>query len=304
MRTRAIIASFLWGSAFAGAKIGLQYADPMLLSGMRFVLAGLILLPVMRIKGISWRKEIRHWRFMLSFALLQTYIQYGLFFMGINKVPAATSAIIIGSGPLLVAVMAHYIMQNEKMSLRKIVAIAMGITGIVFISLAKGKMSDNNPAFYTGVGLLLVSTLIGGYTNIMLSKRKDEQISPYALTAFAHVVGGILLLITSSIFEKPQSFSFPGEYWFALLWLAIISSAGFSIWYGLLNRPQVKVSELNIWKFLIPVTGTVLSWIFVKGENPDYPTVFGILIITAALLLMQAPDSFVRRVKSSFGRIK
>ncbi len=300
MRTRAIIASFLWGSAFAGAKIGLQYADPMLLSGMRFVLAGLVLLPFMRIKGISWRNELKHWRFMIVFALLQTYIQYGLFFMGINKVPAATSAIIVGSGPLLVAIMAHYIMQNEKMSLRKIVAITLGITGIVFISLAKGKMSDNNPAFYTGVGLLLTSTLIGGYTNIMLSKRKEDQISPFALTSFAHILGGILLLITSFIFEKPQSFSFPAEFWGALLWLAVISSAGFSIWYGLLNRPQVKVSELNIWKFLIPVTGTILSWLFVKGENPDLPTVAGILIITAALLLMQAPESFIQRVKRTF----
>jgi drug/metabolite transporter (DMT)-like permease len=131
----------------------------------------------------------------------------------------------------------------------------------------------------------------------MLSKRKEQQISPHLLTAVAHFVGGILLLISSFIFEKPQSYNFPTEFWGALLWLAVISSAGFSIWYGLLNRPEVKVSELNMWKFLIPVFGTALSWLLVKNESPDYPTILGIVVITAALLLMQLPESFFRRGK-------
>jgi len=78
----------------------------------------------------------------------------------------------------------------------------------------------------------------------------------------------------------------------ALFWLAFISAAAFSLWYGLLNRPGVKVSELNIWKFIIPVTGSILSWIFVKGESPDLPTIFGMVVIAAALLLVQAPDKF------------
>ncbi len=294
MQLRAILATILWGSAFAGAKIGLQYAEPILLSGMRFVLAGLLLIPVARFNNVSFRKELKNWRFMLVFALLQTYVQYGLFFLGINKVPAATSAIVIGSGPLIVAVLAHYIMQNEKMSFRKIFAILLGLSGVVFMSITKGSMIGSDPVFYIGILLLLLSTLAGGYTNIMLSQRKERQISPILLTSVAHLIGGALLLLTSLVFERPQSFRFPPEYWGALFWLAIISSTGFTLWYGLLNRPQVKVSELNIWKFLIPVTGTIFSWLFVKGESPDYPTVVGIIITTIALLLMQIPERFFR----------
>lgn len=297
MYFKIIFATFLWGSAFAGAKIGLQHADPLLFSGMRFVLAAIILIPVIFLRKVNLKEQLKHWRFMLVFAFLQTYIQYGLFFIGINKVPAATSAILVGSGPLLIAIMAHFSIKNDKMSFRKTFAIALGLTGVVFISLAKGQMMGNNPNFYIGVMILLTSTAIGGYTNIMLSKRKEQQISPHLLTAVAHFVGGILLLISSFIFEKPQSYNFPTEFWGALLWLAVISSAGFSIWYGLLNRPEVKVSELNMWKFLIPVFGTALSWLLVKNESPDYPTILGIVVITAALLLMQLPESFFRRGK-------
>ncbi|NLI71411.1 MAG: EamA family transporter [Bacteroidales bacterium] len=293
MRLRAIIACVLWGSAFAGAKIGLQYAEPIFLSGIRFTLAGLLLVPVMMFRRVDFLSEIRkHWKFMLGFSVVQTFMQYGLFFLGIDKVPGATSSIIVGAGPLIVAVMAHVVLKNDKMTLRKMIAIVLGISGIVFISLAKGSIVANSSSFYAGVGLLLLSVIVGAYTNIMVAKKKSENISPYALTSFANFAGGLMLVVTSLVVEKPTSFSFPIEFYGALLWLAFISSAGFSLWFGLINRPDVKVSELNIWKFLVPVTGSILSWLFVKGESPDVPTVLGMVIITVALLLAQLPERF------------
>lgn len=292
MRTKAIIACILWGSAFAGAKIGFQYADPIFLSGIRFILAGLMLVPVMWVMKVDFKHALKHWRFMLLFAFVQTFLQYGLFFMGLHKVPGAVSSIIIGAGPLFVAIMAHLTLKDDKMSVRKMLAILIGLSGIVFISLAKGGFEKASSTFYTGVGLLLLSNLIGSFTNIMVVKKKSAKISPIALTAFANFTGGIMLLITSFLYEKPQNFNFPLEFYGAVLWLATISAVGFSIWYTLLNRPGVKVSELNIWKFIIPVAGAVLSWLFVKGESPDMPTVIGIVIITFALLLMQAPKGF------------
>ena len=81
----AIVACILWGSAFAAAKIGFEYMEPMRLSGVRFTLAGLMLLPVLFLKKISIRETFIHWKFILFFAFLQSFLQYGLFFMGLNK---------------------------------------------------------------------------------------------------------------------------------------------------------------------------------------------------------------------------
>lgn len=297
--TRAITACLLWGSAFAGAKIGFQYAEPIFLSGMRFTLAGLLLYPVIRMQKIDIRANLKHWRFMLLFAFMQTFLQYGLFFMGLNKVPGATSAVIIGAGPLFVAIMAHLTLKNDKLTWRKMVAIGLGIAGVVFISLAKGNLMSGNPSFYSGVLLLVLSNMIGSYTNIMVVKKKSYNISPVVLTSFANFTGGIMLLITAFIVEQPEIKIYPAEFYVALLWLAFIPAAGFTLWYGLLQRPEVKVSELNIWKFLIPVTGSILSWILLPGEYPDLVTVIGILIITAALLLLQLPERFFHRRKHS-----
>jgi drug/metabolite transporter (DMT)-like permease len=76
----------------------------------------------------------------------------------------------------------------------------------------------------------------------------------------------------------------PAEYWLTLIWLSFVSAFAFSLWFKLLQRPSVKVSELNLWKFIIPVAGAILSWILVPGEKPEWLTIAGMVIITSSLI--------------------
>ncbi|MEG1585823.1 MAG: DMT family transporter [Bacteroidales bacterium] len=293
MRLLAILACVLWGSAFVGAKIGFEYMEPLRLSGFRFTLAGMLLWPLLYYQRVNIKAHLRHWKFMCIFAFLQTFMQYGLFFMGLNMVPAPMAAVIVGAGPLFVAVMAHFSIKNDRLTLRKIIAIVLGLSGVIFISLAKGEMSGSGISFYSGIALLIISNTIGGSTNILVAKYKG-QISPIALTSFANFTGGLLLLVVSLFTESSKNAGYPAEFWAALIWLAIIPAAGFSIWYTLLKRPGVKVSELNMWKFVVPVTGCILSWLILPDVSPDLPSVVGILIITTALLILQLP---VKKIK-------
>jgi drug/metabolite transporter (DMT)-like permease len=63
-----------------------------------------------------------------------------------------------------------------------------------------------------------------------------------------------------------------------------MAASAFSIWYKLLQRPGVKVSELNLWKFITPCIGAVLSWLLVPDEHPELLTISGIIIITGSLI--------------------
>ena len=289
-KIRTVIACLFWGSAFVGGKIAFQYSDyPIFISGLRFSLAGLLVVPVILFNKINIREQMKHWRFMLLLAFVQTFLQYGLFFMGLNKVPGAISAIVIGAGPLFVALMAHISLKNEKLNLRKSISIAVGISGVIFISLANKSIADVNPAFYAGIGLLLLSNMIGSYTNIMIVKRKANNMSPVVMTSFANIFGGIMLLLAAYTIEKPEFVIYPAGFYMALVWLALIPAVSLSIWYGLLQHPGVKVSELNVWKFLVPVTGCILSWLILSDESPTVPSVLGIVIIITSLWLLQKP---------------
>lgn len=288
MKTKipAIAACLLWGSAFAGAKIGFEFTTPLHLSGMRFMLAGLLLAPFLIWQGVDWKANLKEWRYMALFGLLQTAIQYGLFFMGLNYVPATVAAIIIGGGPLFVAIMAHFMIHNDKLSPRKVFSIALGLTGVVFISISKGLTLETDRFFWIGVGLLLISNITGALTNIIVARNKT-RVSPVMLTAFANFTGGALLYIVSCFTEDYEKQPYTLEFYGALFWLACIPAIAFSIWYTLLKRPETKVSELNIWKFITPVSGALLSWLLLPGEFPDIYSVTGIVIISAALILLQ-----------------
>lgn len=284
-----IIACLLWGSAFAGAKIGFEYTTPLHLSGMRFMLAGVLLIPLLVAQKTDWKANLKEWRYMLLFGFLQTFLQYGIFFVGLNKLPASVAAIIIGAGPLFVAILAHLSIATDRLTPRKMFAIALGLAGVVFISISKGPLSGGGDTqFYLGIGLLIVSNLIGATTNIIVAKSR-KQVSPVALTACANFSGGVLLYMLSLFTEEYHIKAYTGEFYAALLWLAFIPAAGFSIWFTLLKRPGVKVSELNIWKFLVPVTGVLLSWLLLDNEQPDLYSIIGIVIISAAVIILQLP---------------
>lgn len=282
----AILVCALWGSAFAGGKIGLAYSTPLHLAGLRFMLAGLLLVPLLVQQKVDWKASLKEWKYMLGFGVVQTFLQYGLFTMGLNDVPAAVSAIIVGAVPLFVAIMAHFIMSDDKLNFRKSFAILLGIVGITFISVAKGGAIHISSTFYIGVLLLVLSNVCGASTNIIVAKNKG-RVSPIMLTAFANLSGGIMLYVVSLFTEECQLQSYTPEFYLALLWLALISSLGFALWYILLLRPGVKVSELNIWRFVIPVSGAILSWILLPNETPDLYSIIGILVIVVALITLQ-----------------
>jgi drug/metabolite transporter (DMT)-like permease len=75
-------------------------------------------------------------------------------------------------------------------------------------------------------------------------------------------------------------------YYLSLGWLSILSAVAISIWTVLLKRPGIIVSDLNFWKFLIPVFGATLSWILLPAEKPLAITLVGMLIIASSLVIL------------------
>ncbi|MFR9524136.1 MAG: DMT family transporter [Rikenellaceae bacterium] len=294
----ALFANILWGSAYAGAKIGFEYMPPMMLSGVRFSLAGALLIPVIFFLKIDWREQFRrHWRFMLLFGFVQSFLQYGIFYMGLSLVPGAVSAIIIGSGPLFIAVMAHLTLKDDRLDGRKIFAVLLGLAGVVLISLTGEELATSDK-FYWGIALLLASNIIGSYTNIMVVKQA-KGLSSILLTMVSNLSGGVMLFLASLFVEPTQALHshLPLEFYLTLIWLAIIPAAGFSIWYYLLALPEVKVSEINIFKFIIPIVGVLLSWLLLPDEYPTWSTVAGIVIMSTAVLVLQLPALFKSKQK-------
>lgn len=281
----AILATWLWSTAFAVVKIGLQYQTPLQFAGLRFVLAGLMVFAVFG----KWRRffseVMMHWRFVLLIALMQVIFQYSFFYLGINLIPSALGAMLVGASPLFIAMVAHLTMKTDRLTPLKTLSILIGVIGIVIITIGRQKVQFRGELEWLGIGLLLINNILSGYSNVLISKSKKE-IHPVILSAASLFSGGMALFLISIPIEGLKQGPFPVSYYLALGWLAFLSAAAITIWYTLLSRPGVKVSVLNTWKFLIPVLGAWLSWALIPSEKPDRMQLIAMAIIALSLLLL------------------
>ena len=295
----AIVASLLWSSAFVGVKIGLKYHTPLQFAGVRFLISGLILLPLIG-DFKKLKNEVKeNFGYVWLIAFLQIVLQYTFFYMGVNLVPASISAMIVGSGPLFVALVAHFSISDDRLTRTKITSILLGVLGVAVITLGRKSLPFGAEISLLGVVFLLLNNLTSGVTNVVIA-RKRQTISPMNLTSSSLIIGGLSMALISVPFEGLPQKSFPTEYFIALGWLSFLSAAAVTIWNTLLRRQSVKVSELNVWKFLIPVSGAILSWIILSNESADWISVSGMILIAISLLILNLP--IVKKIdKQVFG---
>ena len=281
----AITACLLWSSAFVGIKIGLPYTTPLHFAGIRFFLSGIIIVPFAG-SFKRYAKTVRtNVKKILVLAFLTMFVQYSLFYLGLNMVPAALAAIIIGSGPLFIALVAHFSMPDDRLTMTKLSIFLLGLSGIVLVSLGRNSFSSVHGASIIGIILLILNNTISGVGNVIVA-RDGKNIPPLILSSSTMIIGGGSLFLFSLLVEGIHTGPKPFRYYAALSWLSLLSAAAISIWYILLKRPKVRVSDLNFWKFLIPVAGAALAWIILPDEKPALVAISGMSIIAVALILL------------------
>ena len=279
----AIIACLLWATPFVVIKIGLEYSEPLQFAGVRFFFAGFLIYPFIKEKKNILPQLKQNFGFILKVAIFQTFLQYAFFYLGIARIPGSLSAIIIGAGPLFIAIMAHFFMPNDKITLKKSFGIIGGFIGIILVTLARGGDTTQSSVILLGVMFLVLANINGGYTNIFIAKNR-KNIPTLVLSSLSLTIGGAILTLFSMLIEPFELSIKPTEYYVSLVWLSFVSAGAISIWTALLHNKNVVVSTLNMWKFIIPVFGAVLSWIVFPEETPQLLSIVGMIFITGSLL--------------------
>jgi len=291
----AITACVLWATAFPFLKIGLKYTTPLAFAGLRFMISGLMILPFTCKPSRYFSVIMQNWRLLLVLTSVQSFLHYILFYTGINLVPGAVGAVINGAQPLIIALVASMMIKNEPMTLRRSITLATGLSGVIIVSIGRHSMQLSTSLELLGAFLVMASNFTSAFTNVVVSKYA-KHINPLVLSSFSLFTGGTTLLLISIPIEGITRGPLPTEYWFSLGWLSLLSAIAFTAWYTALQRPGVKVSDLNLWKFIVPVLGAVLSWLIIPEERPDLMTVSGMIIIAVSLVTFFVKKPYTRKI--------
>ncbi len=281
----AVVACLLWSTAFVAIKVGLRFSGPFSFAGLRFMLSGLMLVPFWWNRRPSPGKVRGHAGLLLAVAFFQTFVLYGLFYLGMTLISGALAAMVVGTSPLVAAVLAHFCMAGDRLTPARGAGLLLGLAGVAILSVSRLPWASPSGLRELGGILVLLLSQAGGAVGNILVARHRAELDPVFLNSAQIFTGGLALWLLSLPLETQPTLALPWTYFAALGWLAFLSAAAFSIWFLLLRRPGVRVSEINIWKFLIPVCGALLSWLLLPEEGPSLWPVIGMLCIAAAIVL-------------------
>jgi drug/metabolite transporter (DMT)-like permease len=230
---------------------------------------------------------LENWKFLVMMGFLQTFVMYALYYTALDFVDASISSIIMGTSPLWAALTAHFMTSDDRLSLKKVFAILLGVSGLIVTGVSRGVEGSFGWMQIAGAFMFIAAMTCSAVSNVLVKVRKE--LDPFVVNSFQLMFGGFLLIILAFVFEKPLESGFTAKYWGVYGWLSFVSAAAFSIWYFLLQKPGVKVSELNFWKFLIPVFGPVLSWLVVEGDDFSAGALAGMIIVALAVIYYFLP---------------
>lgn len=279
----AIFCSLLWGSAFPVLKVSYEELQmvpedtsaKIVFAGMRFLLAGLILLVGLLLVN---RKALfitkRQVLFLIIFGVIQTAIHYYFFYNGLANVSGMKGAILVSSGTFFTVILAHFFYRNDRLNLPKTIGLIAGFAGII---VANWGQSFQLGFELKGEGFMILAALTGAVGTIM-AKELAVGIHPFALTGWQLTFGSILMLAYGLPQMESGAMEFTPLGWGLLIYAALLSSVAFALWYSLLKYN--KAGEISIYKFVTPVAGTILSAIFIPNEKLTV-LILGSLVLVA-----------------------
>tara|TARA_B100000686_G_scaffold323893_1_gene379078 strand:+ start:49 stop:909 length:861 start_codon:yes stop_codon:yes gene_type:complete len=262
----AVVPIFL-GFGFVIAKPAFEYFPPLLLMGLRFTIAAMVL--------IWWFPIPKKFLKQLFFvSLIANTIQYSLTYSGLNMIDAS-AAVLIVMAEVPFGIIAAYFLLKERPGAKSIIGILIAFFGVYTLS-----GSPNLEGKLLGIFLVLSGAATWGFGQV-LAKPLTKKMNPIALAAWLCLMSGPILIVLSAIFDGNTInyfYSANLTAWLIVGYLGLIMQPiSYGCWYYVLKKnPVYKV--MPIVTFGIPLTG-FLAAIYLLGEEPTRELLVGGVII-------------------------
>lgn len=287
----AVLCTLLWGSAFPGVKIGYELFaidgnnvfQKLLFAGVRFALAGgavLLYAKARGVKGLALRRE--NLGGILMMALLQTGLQYMLFYLGQSNTSGSRGAVITGSAVFFSVIGAHFLFRDDRLTWGKAAGCAIGFAGVILVNLSDGADLAGSASF-RGEGLMALSAMCTGLAAPYSKRLSEMGLGPEMITGWQMFLGGSGLLLAGVLGRGWLPVVSPAGIGL-MVYLAALSSVAFTLWAGLLRvHPSSSVAVYN---FLVPVFGTLLSGLFLNEQVLTVRNLTALALVCAGIVLI------------------
>ena len=284
----AIVAGFLllatlWGTSFVAIEAGLHYFPPLLFAGVRYVVAGAVVLGYAALAADRWVPRDRHeWLGALVAGTFVIAAYHGFLYLGEIRISGAVAAVVVSLSPVLTAVFAAALLPDARLGPVEIGGFALGVVGVAVV--ADPAAAGLGSAAVVGVALAFAGAAAFSLGAVLLRPlRTDLPIA--ALQGWAMVIGaGQLLAAAAAIGESPAAIVWNQTSIASLAYLTLLSGVvAFLLYFALLDA--VGPSRLHLVGYAEPVVAAVGSWVLL-GQLIDAEALIGFVAILAGFLVL------------------
>ena len=250
--------ALIWASAFFNIKIATYSFGPVTIALLRVFFGAIPVLLLCFYKKIKVEAFSKDWYWFAIIGFINLVIPFFLISYGVKSVQSNLAAILMSTTPLSSTILGHYYTKNEKFNLTKTIGILIGFAGIVYLFSDNLLINESN--FFSAILILVGSTcyVIGGVLTLKIKEKKNENVTGSIL------IWAVIILIPLSFFiEKPWTYNPSIQSTISVIYLGLVSTG-----IAWLLRFKILVDNGLIFQsqvsYLIPIFGTILSYIFLK----------------------------------------
>ncbi len=253
-----VLLALIWASAFFNIKIATYSFGPVTIALLRVFFGAIPVLLLCYYNKIKIEAFSKDWHWFAMIGFINLVAPFFLIAYGIKSVQSNLAAILMSTTPLSSTVLGHFYTKNEKFNFIKTFGILIGFSGIIYLFSDNLLIDENN--FLSALLILLGSTcyVVGGVLTLKISKKKNENVTGSIL-----IWAIIILIPLASLTEQPWNVEPSLESTISVIYLGLVSTgiAWLLRFRILVNNGLIFQSQVS---YLIPIFGTILSYIFLK----------------------------------------
>ena len=279
-----VLLALIWASAFFNIKIATYSFGPVTIAFLRVFFGAIPVLLLCYYKDIKIEAFSKDWYWFALIGFINLVAPFFLIAYGIKSVQSNLAAILMSTTPLSSTVLGHFYTKNEKFNFIKTFGILIGFSGILYLFSDNLLIDENN--FVSALLILLGSTcyVIGGVLTLKISKKKNENVTGSIL-----IWATIILIPLVSFIEQPWNISPRLDSTISVIYLGLVSTglAWLLRFRVLVNNGLIFQSQVS---YLIPIFGTILSYIFLK-ELITTKVLISLIAVSVGIYFVRKADN-------------
>ncbi|WP_238398146.1 DMT family transporter [Halorussus salinus] len=277
-----VLLATLWGGSFVAIEIGLHYFPPLTFAGLRYAVAGAVLLGYAAVATDRWRPREREE--YLVIAVVGAFVvagYHGLLYLGELRVSGAVASVVVSLSPVLTAGFAAVVL-DERLTVPKAVGFALGIVGVAVVA-------GLNPTSAASTSLLGVGLVVAGIACFalggVLTRPLSNDLPIATMEGWAMLGGsGLLFVVGTARGESLAAIRPTPTALASFAYLTLFSGVvAYLLYFHLLD--ELGPTRLNLVGYLEPVVATLTSWA-VLGELVGPSTLVGFAAIFAGFAVL------------------